>query len=96
MLGQGTRWGREGRAGGAAEVAASDTHTHTHTHRHTQLLRKPAVGGATLAECSRWVQVTRFRRARGRRVWPIGLRDRGSPRGGEACPGEEGVRSESV
>ena len=35
MLGQGTRWGREGRAGGAAEVAASDTHTHTQTQTHT-------------------------------------------------------------
>lgn len=92
MLGQGTRWGREGRAGGAAEVAASDTHT----HRHTQLLRKPAIQGATLAECSRWVQVTRLRRARGRQVWSIWLRDGGSPRGGGACPGEEGVRGPSL
>ena len=29
-------------------------------------------------------------------MWPIGLRDGGSPLGGEACPGEEGVRRPSL
>lgn len=47
-----------------------------------------------MAECSRWV--TRLRRARCRRLWPIGLRDGGSPLGGEACLGEEGVRRPSL